>query len=1168
LELDNRLFITVINMGNGMRVMGKITLSVILVVGFLIGSAAVIMPVSVGDVPEGPCTLAPHAPIRINSDADFPGIATGGDGSAATPWEIENYEINGTGAGYCIYVGNNTEHFLINNCTLFEGDGTYDEDFYPWCGIGLYNATLGLIQNNTLLDNSYYGIRIFDSNNITIKKNYASSNRFWAFGMVVDESKNCVVDENNASLNGVYDFAIIDSDKVLLTNNSAYSYHNISNAEGGIWLHDSTYLNVTNNEIFNGGIELSAQWLGEANTHLIDNSNTANGKPVYYMKNITSGTIPIDAGQVLLANCTEVKVTNLNISGTGKAIQLLWSDNNTIENNQFHSNKFVGVELVVSCNNNSILNNTIIDGHNRGAWIDQSNYNIVRNNTIENNNWGITIFDSNNNTIAHNNILNNTNQASDNNCNFWNDTYPSCGNYWSDYAGVDNFYGPNQNIPGHDAIGDTNYTISGGVNADEYPLMAPWTGQMVGYEAAVPPIANHYGPNGTAVPIDAQFVIVWNETMNWTSVEGAFNYSNGSVVFDSSNGTWSHNDTTNTSTFTPTSYLMVDTFYEVSVNSSATDILGNNLDGNKNGSVDDWPEDILWWNFTTGEAPPVVLSTIPEDGTTEVDPNTEIVVQFSKPMHMAFTQNGFLLSDGSSNLTVADGTVTWNPAMTIMTFQPASALANNTTHAILLDSFWVRDQSGGSLDGDRDGIGGDNFTSVFTTWLDPPLPKVIHTNPPDGSSNIPVNMIINLIFNIPMNPDSVASAFSYSNGTQVMDASSGTVEWFDDNRVFSFRPGGNLDYDAVYVGTLNSSALSAYGRSLDGNGNDVLEPGDDFTFTFSTTPQPPEVVSSCPINGDVGVPSDLGAILLNFSKSMDTASVINGLAVTPVFGFTAVWQGQDMNLTLVLNQTLTQATPYLITINGMAVDADGNKLDGNGDGLGGDDFMLRFTVASSADLAPPVIEDVFPDHNSTNVPISTFIAVDFSKVMNKTSVEGAFSLSNGSAAVNGSFSWSVSGTAFKFTPTMVLAFNTTYTLVLSATASDLDGNRIANDISWQFVTEAEQTGSSIDEIWWLLAVIFMLCVVICAQYIRGRALHMKMRRANVEIRKLRKELGKGPIGKTDASDVKPVDQEPAPNEVSKPSSDEASDSASGDAAGAGKESGKPLEQGLGTEKSE
>jgi hypothetical protein len=61
--------------------------------------------------------------------------------------------------------------------------------------------------------------------------------------------------------------------------------------------------------------------------------------------------------------------------------------------------------------------------------------------------------------------------------NYWNDEYPSGGNYWSDYTGIDELQGPNQDVQGSDGIGDIPSCIPLGINKDAYPLMKPWIGQ-------------------------------------------------------------------------------------------------------------------------------------------------------------------------------------------------------------------------------------------------------------------------------------------------------------------------------------------------------------------------------------------------------------------------------------------------------------------------------------------------------------------------------------------------------------------------------------------------------------------------------------------------------------------------------------------------------------------
>jgi hypothetical protein len=84
---------------------------------------------------------------------------------------------------------------------------------------------------------------------------------------------------------------------------------------------------------------------------------------------------------------------------------------------------------------------------------------------------------SSGNTFYHNNFINNTQQVynyASSELNVWDDGYPSGGNYWSDYTGVDQKNGPYQNLTGSDGIGDTPYVINAN-NTDHYPLMNPYS---------------------------------------------------------------------------------------------------------------------------------------------------------------------------------------------------------------------------------------------------------------------------------------------------------------------------------------------------------------------------------------------------------------------------------------------------------------------------------------------------------------------------------------------------------------------------------------------------------------------------------------------------------------------------------------------------------------------
>jgi hypothetical protein len=103
---------------------------------------------------------------------------------------------------------------------------------------------------------------------------------------------------------------------------------------------------------------------------------------------------------------------------------------------------------------------------------------------------------SSNNLLYHNTFINNTQNAEDAGINNWYNGYPSGGNYWDDYTGVDNFQGPAQDIPGSDGIGDTSYLIPDGSNQDLYPLMTPpllvTITLQVGWNLITIPVGNNF----------------------------------------------------------------------------------------------------------------------------------------------------------------------------------------------------------------------------------------------------------------------------------------------------------------------------------------------------------------------------------------------------------------------------------------------------------------------------------------------------------------------------------------------------------------------------------------------------------------------------------------------------------------------------------------------------
>ncbi|TET89272.1 MAG: hypothetical protein E3J35_10295 [Methanomassiliicoccales archaeon] len=322
--------------------------------------------------------------------------------------------------------------FTIRNGGPGGGDAGIDISLADYCtiadniihnnsgGLELFRSHHNTITGNTMQDNEDGMFLVFSDNN-TITFNTASGNSM--FGINVGGSSDNTLVENYASDN--YYGISTSGPRNVIVNNTAV------NNTGNFYVGNDEYNLLQNNTAVNGekGIEL---WYGSRNT-----------------------------------------IANNAVSGATKnGIYVHKANNNTIENNTVFQN-YYGMNLAYS-DDNVVMNNLATENSETGIGLYMSNRTIlVRNDVRDNDHDGFKVWMSWYNNIYHNTIVGNHDIEGLDfmGLNYWDNGYPSGGNYWGDYTGDDERSGPNQDQPGYDEIGDLPYNVTGGTNQDRYPLM-------------------------------------------------------------------------------------------------------------------------------------------------------------------------------------------------------------------------------------------------------------------------------------------------------------------------------------------------------------------------------------------------------------------------------------------------------------------------------------------------------------------------------------------------------------------------------------------------------------------------------------------------------------------------------------------------------------------------
>lgn len=409
-----------------------------------------------------------------------------------------------------VYMGGTDNTRVLSstiNSNSVAGFGVYSKNAHiEDCTIS-HNPRLGIssLRNTKIINNTFKG------NKDAVEQLRAA----WA------EITGNVFLDNRKALRVSALYGGIVSENIFFNNSIAMSFTTASDisitnntiTEGGsaVVVVNSKNLNINNNTINSMiGSSLKVDGIAESHyNHEIDLSNTAEGRPIYYIFKQKNETISnISTSLIILAWCENLTLENATVAG-GTGIVVTESVNMTItassvsgsnigielgagmsgaevSGNTINAND-VGILIGAGAKGNTVLYNVISKNTVSGLEIlNDAEGNIIEGNIIMENTRGISIHSAGFNIIRDNALLNNTEYGiheSEGSANtFYRNTlregrvlaysgsstslwdYESEGNHWGDYPGID---------AASDGVGDTTYILDGGQAMDRYPSICP-----------------------------------------------------------------------------------------------------------------------------------------------------------------------------------------------------------------------------------------------------------------------------------------------------------------------------------------------------------------------------------------------------------------------------------------------------------------------------------------------------------------------------------------------------------------------------------------------------------------------------------------------------------------------------------------------------------------------
>jgi hypothetical protein len=210
------------------------------------------------------------------------------------------------------------------------------------------------------------------------------------------------------------------------------------------------------------------------------------------------------------------------------------------------------------------------------------------------------------------------------------------------------------------------------------------------------------------------------------------------------------------------------------------------------------------------------------------------------------------------------------------------------------------------------------------------------------------------------------------------------------------------------------------------------------------------IISCTPENHTTGVAPEFFAEI-KFNSKVNRSDIEESFTITGISKVDGQfrWLSGD-TFRFVPDNPVTATGRYVMELPRTVRDIDGNVMES--------DFISEFYIGE--DFTPPEItssDPPFTSGASVNIPVTQNITVNFSKSMNRESVETSFSVT---PDVPGYFSWSEAVPGMQYSRlTYVLlstmSYGKLYSFTVSGKALDASGNRMSRDYRVNFITGSD-----------------------------------------------------------------------------------------------------------------